>query len=252
MTGKNTLRYTRPPLRCGLRLAAAAVFGVLCLQSATAQDRAQRIWDVQLGTHVGQLPVRDFVDPACGTNGGPPGMFLESFEMFEVCPIEPSGLREIWFRYEDVLEYVARARRDETLIRQYLATQILGQPVILSLLVDPEGMVRGYRVITDPKADALLRYDAASLGVHFKTRFGMDGWDCMDLPAAQGETPIGREFVKERCVKTMDEVSYAVESRYYHKPGQGMLDPFTRQPMTNQFESSARLEVVESAAVRAK
>src|SRR5262245_35763198 len=71
-----------------------------------------RIWDIEPGTHVSDLPLDEFVDPACGTNGGPPGLVIESFGQFERCPQEASGLREIWFIYDDELEYVARALRN--------------------------------------------------------------------------------------------------------------------------------------------
>jgi hypothetical protein len=41
-----------------------------------------------------------------------------------------------------------------------------------------------------------------------------------------------------------------VESRYYYKPGQAMLDPNTGLPTVNQFESSARMQMVAADAVR--
>jgi hypothetical protein len=41
-----------------------------------------------------------------------------------------------------------------------------------------------------------------------------------------------------------------VESRHYYKPGQGLLDPNTGLPTVNQFESSARLELVRVDAPR--
>src|SRR5947209_20450931 len=67
--------------------------------SASAQQPSPKIWDVQLGTPVGDLPEEEFVDPACGSNGGPPGLRIGSFEQFERCRVEASGLREVWFRY---------------------------------------------------------------------------------------------------------------------------------------------------------
>ena len=50
------------------------------------------------------------------------------------CPIErPTGLHEVWFRYDDEMEYVARARRSDIMIRQYQANSLAGQPIITSL-----------------------------------------------------------------------------------------------------------------------
>ena len=198
------------------------------------------------------MPKREFVRPACGSNGGPPGLVLEGFEQFGRCtPESATGLREIWFSYDDEAEYIARATRSDTLIRRNLANQVMSHPVVYSLLVDGQGRVQGYRVITDNRADTLVRFEAASLSIHFKIRFGADDWACVDLPVAEGETPIGREFIKERCEKILDGRKYSVESRYYFKPGQGLFDPHTRKPLIGEgkFESWARLEAVHVDAI---
>jgi hypothetical protein len=213
---------------------------------ASAQQPLPRIWDLQLPTRVGDLPEEEFVDPACGTNGGPPGLAIGTFERFERCRPEASGLREISFRYDDELEFIARAARDPDAIARNNAMLVLGQPVTLSLLIDGSGLVQGYRIFTDPRADEEVRMQAYSIAIAFKARFGIQGWTCSDLPPAEGETPILGEFVKERCEKLMDGQAITVESRHYYKPGQAMLDPNTGLPMANQFESSARLQVVRA------
>src|SRR6516225_5372885 len=61
---------------------------------AAAQDAAPRIWDLKLGIAVAELPLSDYDDPACGTNGGPPARVLRSFADFAQCPVEAkTGLR---------------------------------------------------------------------------------------------------------------------------------------------------------------
>jgi hypothetical protein len=220
------------------------------LAGAQAEPRTPQIWDVMPGTPVGDLPDDAFVDPACGTNGGPPGLPIGSFESFAKCRPEPSGLREVWFRYDDELEYIARAARDADAIARSNAMVVLGQPVILSLLVDPAGLVQGYRIITDPHAEEDIRMYAYTVAIAFKARFGADGWTCDELSPAEGETPITGMFVKERCRKTSDGQDVVVESRYFYKPGQAMLDPNTGLPTVNQFESSARMEAVATGASR--
>jgi hypothetical protein len=228
------------------RAGAATGVGLLlaCVGAADAQQPLPRIWDVALGTPVGDLPEEEFVDPACGTNGGPPGLRLASFEEFARCRPEASGLREVWFRYDDELEYVARAARDPDAVLRSNAMVVLGQPVILSLLIDAAGRVQGYRIVTDPHAEEELRQTAYLTAVAFKARFGTDGWACRDLSAAEGETPIAGTFVKEHCEKDTEGARVTVERRFYYKPGQALLDPNTGLPTVNQFESSARLEVV--------
>lgn len=216
---------------------------------AWGQQSLPRIWDVLTGTPVSELPEEEFVDPSCGTNGGPPGLRIGSFEQFERCRAEASGLREIWFRYDDELEFIARAARDPDAVTRSNAMLVLGQPVVLSLLVDRAGLVQGYRIITDPHAHQDLRIDAYTITIVFKARFGTEGWDCNDVPPAVGETPILGTFVNRRCQKIVDGQQITMESRHYHKPGQALLDPNTGLPMVNQFESSARLQVVRIDAL---
>jgi hypothetical protein len=224
-------------------ISLALVLLVSGISTASGQS-PPKIWDVKLGTPVGELPDEEFVDPACGTNGGPPGFRIATFEQFERCSPETSGLREIWFRYDDEEEYIARAARDPDAIARANAMLVLGQPVVLSLLVDRAGLVQGYRIITDPRADPDLREDAYLLARAFKARFGADGWDCDDMQPNTGETPIDGEFVKQRCQKVFDGQQVTLESRHYHKPGQAQIDPNTGLPTVNQFESSTRFQIV--------
>jgi hypothetical protein len=227
-----------------LTLALALPFS----SPASTEQPLPRIWDVPLPSPVSALPKDEFVDPACGTNGGPPGLAVGAFERFDRCRPEASGLREVWFRYDDEWEYVARAARNPDAIARNNAMVVLGQPVTLSLLIDGAGLVQGYRIFTDPHAREEVRSEAYVVAVAFKARFGLDGWTCTDTPAANGETPILGVFVKQRCEKATDGQQMTVESRHYYKPGQAALDPNTGLPTANQFESSARLQVVRTGA----
>jgi len=236
--------------RASMATAGLALFLTgLCLTDVRAQQPLPRIWDMQLPIPSGDLPDEEFVDPACGSNGGPPGLRLAGFEDFAKCRAESSGLREVWFRYDDELEYIARAARDADAAARNNAMIVLGQPVILSLLIDAGGLVQGYRIITDPHADPETRVNAYTVGIAFKARFGADGWDCNDAPPSDGETPVLGTFVKQRCRKVADGAQVTVESHHYHKPGQALVDPNTGLPTVNQFESSARIEVVRAVAV---
>src|SRR5262245_20423848 len=115
-------------MRVMLSFVAVGLSVCLMAPAVSAQTRAPKIWDIKLGTPVDALP-QDFVDPACGTNGGPPARVLRSFADFSQCMVErTTGLREVWFRYDDEMEYVARARRSDVLIRQYRANSLAGQP----------------------------------------------------------------------------------------------------------------------------
>jgi hypothetical protein len=240
------LRYgSRRARRDLLRGGLAAAWLALAVGTGAAQP-APKIWDVKLGTPVAALPLDEFVDPACGTNGGPPSRVLKSFAEFALCPVEKTtGLHEVWFRYDDEMEYIARARRSEIMIRQYQANSLAGQPIITSLLIDDMGQVEGYRIVNDPRASGSTRIDAYGLSDLFK---GMApaGLMCTDLPAAEGERPIESWFIKENCELNANGQVTRIETRYYYKPGQYAVDPNDSRLNENQFESSARLEVYRS------
>src|SRR5438874_4626331 len=180
-------------LRRSIGMALASALGLLglCLGPAQAQNMGPKIWDIKLGTPVDALPLDNFVDPACGTNGGPPSRVLKGFNEFALCPAErTTGLHEVWFRYDDEMEYVARARRSELQIRRYQANALADQPIITSLLIDDDGRVAGYRIVNDPRAKGPTRIDAYGLAELFKGIAGGPGLVCTDLPPAAGERPI--------------------------------------------------------------
>ena len=208
---------------------------------ASAQQRVPRIWDIPLGIAVGDLPAAEFVDPACGTNGGPAGLPIGNFDQFRKCPAEAGGLREIWFIYDDTLEYVGLARREPLVPK---ATAVLDQPVVLSVLLDGDGRVRGFRIFTDSRAEPGLRLAAHEVSFAYKARYGLDE-GCADLPAANGETPIDGRYIKELCHKESGGRSVTVETHYYYRPGHQVVDPLVARPTVNEFESWVRLEVLQ-------
>ncbi len=229
------------------RCVAVAAAIALRPGTAGAQNPVPKIWDIALGTSVGALPLDDFVEPACGTNGGPPAQVLRSFAEFARCPVESAtGLREVRFRYDDELEYIARARHADTLALAYQANALNGQPIILSLLIDDAARVAGYRIVSDPRADAATRIDAFGLADVFKGIVDVP-LVCVDRDPAEGERPLQDWFVKQTCEGMIDRDGRKqiakIEARHYYKPGQYAVDPNDNRPTENQFESSARMEV---------
>lgn len=226
----------------------------LGVELAQAQSRT-RVWNVEFGTLVAALPHEKWVDPSCGTNGGPPSMYLESFADFARCPVEAAtGLREVWFIYDDVLEYIARAQRDEAVIWRFMANRFDRQQIITSLLIDDAGRVQGYRVITDPRTPPEFRIEAYMLAPMFMGIVGSTSWACDDLSPDERETPIEGLFVKQACEKITDDLVARVEARHMYKPGQDVREGVgVRRSLAqaeSQFESSARLEVYSLEAVR--
>lgn len=201
------------------------------------------IWSLRLGATVDELPPDDFIDYACGTNGGPPGRVLDGWADFRRCTPDSRGLREVYFRYDDEMEYWARAVDNAALIERYAGTRIGTYHVILSLLFSDAGVVEGVRIVTDPRIEAEQRQSAFGLGRLLQGRYGIDGWTCTDLPRLDGETGLAGRFLKQRCDKALDDRDVSVWSSLYQKTGQSVTDRFTAETRQGQFESAARLEM---------
>jgi hypothetical protein len=133
------------------------------------------------------------------------------------------------------------------MIRQYSLNSLAGQPIITSLLVDDTGLIQGYRVVNDPRADSGTRIAAFGLADLFKGIAGF-GLNCTDLPLAEGERPIDDWYLKEVCELKTDERIVRIEARRYYKPGQFAVDPNDNRLTENLFESSARIEVYRPKA----
>jgi len=233
---------TRPhPLTLIACIAALAV----AAGSAGAQQRPTRteIWDLKLGTPVEQLP-DDFSDYACGTGGGPPSMMLTGWKDYRRCRPEPNGLREVYFRYDDELEYWAKANNFATEIRKYSGTKVFDFPVVLSARFDERGVLAGIRIVSDPRDTSRDREEAYLLRNFLNARYGREGWDCLELPPEDGETPVFRTFVKQRCKKTVEGGALAdLQTNYLRKKGQAEIDPQTGRQTEGQFESMVRFEL---------
>jgi hypothetical protein len=238
----------RVRLASWLIAAALGVLGAGPALAAGADERPTRheIWDIKLGAKIDAVP-DDFVDYACGTNGGPPGLPLSGWKDFRRCRPEPSGLREVYFRYDDELEYWAKANNLEGQMEQYVGTKTYGFPITVSALIDDGGEVRGIRIVTDPRDPSGDRDEAYLLRNFLNARLGRDGWTCEDLAADGGETPVAGVFIKQRCKKQIDDATGAVlVTRHLRKPGQSQYDPHSGKETTNQFESNVRFEVVRT------
>lgn len=240
------MRNLNSPALLGLSLLCSGLF----TSAAFANDEVQvepvySIWDVQLGQPVSQLPDTEVAEIACGTSGGPPGQSLASFEDYMSCMPEPSGLYEVQFIYDDELDYIARALEVEY---QFLraGTSVYAHPVIVSVLVDAEGIVQGRRIVTDDRISDLARRTAYTLINNFKAQYSEWSLECADIPMQEGELPVGNEFIHEICSGQSPDGStlISIEASYLRKKGQLAINQETQQVNVGYFESQTRYEEV--------
>ena len=122
---------------------------------------------------------------------------------------------------------------------------VAGHPVVLSALFDDAGLLRGIRMVSDPRATPTQRRMAHLLGVAVIDRYGTDGWTCKDLPPAEGESAVGGVFIKRHCEKALPVRALIVETHFLRKPGQHDIDPETREYTQGEFESWTRFELFD-------
>ncbi len=205
------------------------------------------IWDIHLGESASAIP-DGYINYACGTNGGPPSFPLPNFAAFAKCKPDAHGLHEVYFEYDDELEYEARALDNKPKIKMYAGTTVFEFPIVASVLFDDAGRVRGERMVTDPRQQVSRdRVEFWELANFIRQRFGEDNWNCQDLPPADGENPAGSRFVKSHCEKTAGNVHMILEQRFFQKKGQQFTDPGTGKAQGQAFESSTRFEIYDVA-----
>lgn len=201
------------------------------------------MWDLELGQHASQLPTGVFAELACGTQGGPPSMVVGGWLDFSSCPAEAAtGFHEIYFRYDDEAEYVARAQRLESQAALFGGTTAYAIPVIVSALFDEYGFLSGLRMVSDPRVEVVTRELGITLRAFVMSRFG-ENWTCEDLERREGEIEFAGRYLKRSCVldEGQADANVVVEGHYYRKPGQFTVDPRTQTATEGQFISETRL-----------
>lgn len=226
--------------------SACFILALFAAAPAFACQGRPIVWDIQLGASLKDLP-GGFTDHACGSNGGPPGRLIAGFAAFKECKPDSEGLYEVAFRYDDEPEFVARALKQTRAVAMCEGTKVFGFPVVPSVLLDDEGIVRGLRLATDPRGiEPADRSNHWALGNLLKRRYGENGWVCEDLPEIPGETPVARFKLKEVCTKLLlDGANLTIQSEYYHRAGQSFTDEFGNvQP--NLFVSQTWFEIKQT------
>jgi hypothetical protein len=223
----------------------AGLPGTAAAQNISVEPKFD-IWAVPLGQPITAVPDSAAAIIACGTNGGPISIELESFGDWEQCTPEASGLREIAFTYDDEEDYIALAMELEY---RALAggTSVYAHPVVVSILVDDKGVSQGIRVVTDDRASDRDRRVAVTLSKNFQARFGPWSLNCQDIPMQEGEQPVGSTFIHDVCTGTNPDGSgqaVLIEGSYLRKKGQEGLNIETQQVNTGYYESQTRLEVM--------
>lgn len=228
-------------------LTIALSFAALGAVCASAQEMYD-LRDLAIGTKIDEMPDTGYYDFACGTNGGPPAKRISGWEAYRDCaPEAATGLREVYVRYDDEFDYISRVVKDvdgEGIpIDKYSGTKIAGHPVILSALFDNDGVLQAIRAVSDPRVEIDQRRRAFLLRLRVFNRYFPEDWQCVDLPADAGQTPVGGLFIKQRCYKNFkNQRQVVMNTNMFRKAGQTGFDAQGHR-VEGEYESSARFEI---------
>jgi hypothetical protein len=227
-------------------IGVLATIAIVVAGGATAQTKREEgeIHGLKLGLNAQSMTMDDWSELVCGSNGGPPRQELDAWSDFKTCRPEASGLREVAARFDDEAEYVGKALGNPSYTARN-GTRVSGHPVILSALFDDSGVLRGIRAISDPRATPVERRMAHLLGIEVINHYGTEGWKCIDVAPAEGETPVGGVFIKRRCEKLPPERAMTIETHFLRKPGQSAINPEAQEYTRGEFESWTRFELLD-------
>lgn len=237
-----------------IAMALAALFAsgapALAQQYDPTQSSQHRtnLLDLKLGTAAKDLPEEAFIDFACGTMGGPPSVPIGGFTDFAKCPAEKSGLHEVEFRQDDELEYKFLAHEDPDDADTNGGTRISVYPAITSALFDDKGILRGLRAVTDDRVALRNRAMSYMMADAVRNMYGMDGWQCTDHPAANGEEPVSGSYINQSCSKTTQGQLIYTEAHLFRRAGETEINRDTGRVEHGLFESTARVEIREAGA----
>jgi hypothetical protein len=235
--------------RLACTLTALIAAGAMQAYAQTAPDPGE-IHGLKLGLVAQMMSLDSWGELACGSDGGPPRQEIGVWSDFKRCRPEANGLHEVYARFDDEDEYVAKALGEPALAAQRTGTRVAGHPVILSALFDDGGALRGIRMVSDPRATPAERRMAHLLGDAVIDRYGTGGWTCTELTPADGESAVGGVFIKRRCEKTLPGRALTVETHFLRKPGQHDVDPDTHDYTHGEFESWTRFELLDPTYTR--
>lgn len=243
----------RVAVAAALALAPAGAGAQIIADAPPTLVPAYSIWDVDLGSPVAQIDSLSVGEIACGTDGGPPGAELRTFAEWADCPPEErTGLHEIYFSYDDEQDYIARALEVEYRFLQG-GTSVFANPVVVSILVDDDGLAQGIRIVTDDRISDRDRRNAVTLARNFQARYSGWGLQCEDIPPRDGEMPVGNRFTHEICHGSDPDGSgttIEIEATYLRKRGQEALSRETQAVNRGYYESRTRFQMLTAAGAR--
>ncbi|MET3924533.1 hypothetical protein [Devosia sp. 2618] len=208
-----------------------------------------------IGQNAADITTEGYDRFACGDNGNLPLQALSNWSEYAKCKPDENGLHEVVVEFGNSTERMSQLfheqYNEELWLQPFGGTRLANFPVVLSLLFDDEGVSRGFRAVTDSRAEMRDRNRAYLLRFRVFSHYGPEEWNCDSFEPRFGRTPVGSNYVDEICTKTVDGKFIRVEGHAFRKPGQTGVD-IAGHFLPGQFESSTRWEAWDASYLAAR
>lgn len=204
---------------------------LVCHAEETSTIKLKKeIRDISLGMLVTELPAERYKDFTCVN----PDKTLETLNNFEECPVDNLNLYEVRLKYDTSDNEWAQVND------RFKGTRISGHPVVLSILVNKNGVIQGLRAYTDPDASPFTKKQAYLLSGNIKMHYGNADWKCVEKqPGEDGNNPIGSIYIDQMCHKIIDDKRIKVGTKFYRNPNQ----------KGKEYTNSSTLEIIRLNAL---
>src|SRR5262249_3661249 len=153
-------------------LGACVMALIVTSMAASAQPRRDQgeLRGLKLGLNAATMSTDTWGEFACGSNGGAPRQRIFDWSEFAKCRPEENGLYEVYAGLDDEHEFRGRATDDPVTLGR-TGTRVAGHPIILSVLFDRSGILRGLRFVSDPRGGPAARRMAHLLRLAIINRY---------------------------------------------------------------------------------
>ena len=157
--------------------------------------------DFKVGTNIDLVPERGYVNLQCEDKTE-----ISKWSSFKKCKKSSNN------NY-----YIIKFEYDErfAVTEEYEGTQIAGHPVIINVAIDERGILQEININTDPTAPFYFRKQSHLLWLRVKSRYGSQGWECLDRNPKKDHIKIGKKYINNICVKSVENKLITIHSQFY-------------------------------------
>ena len=174
---------------------------IFLLISSINHIYAEDLRDFKVGAKIDTVPERGYVNIRCEDK-------KEIFKWtdFKECKKNSiSNLHILKFEYDERF----------AVTEEFEGTQVSGHPVLINVAVDGNGILQEINIYTDPKAPFYFRKQAHLLWLRVHSKYGSQGWDCIDEVPEKNHIKIGKKYINHTCVKTIENKLITIQTQFY-------------------------------------